>query len=137
MCPTLCDPVDCSLPGSSVHGILQARILEWVAISFSGGSSRPRDRSRVSCIAGRRFILWATREEMDYTMDYISNIMTDSVINIELIFLVITMLELCRKMCLFSGYAVWNVWSEMSWYLEITLKCFSKKDKSINRQIDW
>ena len=41
-CPTLCDPVDCSLPGSSVHGILQARILEWVAISFSRGSSQPR-----------------------------------------------------------------------------------------------
>ena len=56
-CPTLCDPVDCSLPGSSVHGILQARILEWVAISFSRGSSRPRDRTQVSHIAGRRFTL--------------------------------------------------------------------------------
>ena len=54
-CPTLCDPVDCSLLDSSVHGILQARILEWVAISFSRGSSQPRDRTRVSCIAGRRF----------------------------------------------------------------------------------
>ena len=54
-CPTLCDPVDCSPPGSSVHGILQARILEWVAISFSRGSSRPRDRTQVSCIAGRFF----------------------------------------------------------------------------------
>ena len=43
-CPTLCHPVDCSLQGSSVHGILQARILEWVAISFSRGSSQPRDR---------------------------------------------------------------------------------------------
>ena len=55
--PTLCDPVDCSLPGSSVHGILQARILEWVAMSFSKGSSRPRDRTQVSCIAGRCFTL--------------------------------------------------------------------------------
>ena len=44
-CPTLCDPMDCSLPGSSVHGILQARILEWGAISFSRGSSQPRDRT--------------------------------------------------------------------------------------------
>ena len=61
-CPTLCDPMDCSLPGSSVHGILQARILEWVAISFSRGSSWPRDRTQVSCIAVRRFNLWATRE---------------------------------------------------------------------------
>ena len=60
-CPTLCDPVDCSLPGSSVHGILQTRILEWVAISFSRGSSRPRDQTRVSRIGGRRFNLWATR----------------------------------------------------------------------------
>ena len=61
-CPTLCDPMDCSLPGSYVHGILQARILEWAAVSFSRGSSRPRDWTRVSCIGGRRFNLWATRE---------------------------------------------------------------------------
>ena len=49
-------------PGSSVHGILQARILEWVAISFSRGSSQPKDRTQASCIAGRCFNLWATRE---------------------------------------------------------------------------
>ena len=54
-CPTLCDPMDYSLPGSSVHGILQARILEWVAISFSRGSSQPRNRTQVSYIAGRFF----------------------------------------------------------------------------------
>ena len=57
-CPTLWDPVDCSPPGSSVHGILQARILEWVAISFSRGSSWPRDWTKVSHIAGRRFTIW-------------------------------------------------------------------------------
>ena len=51
----LCDPMDCSPPGSSVHGILQARILEWVAIPFSRGSSQPRDRTLVSYIAGRFF----------------------------------------------------------------------------------
>ena len=56
-CPTLCNPVDCSPPGSSVHRILQARILEWVAISFSRGSSQPRDGTQVSRIAGRRFNL--------------------------------------------------------------------------------
>ena len=60
-CLTLCDPMDCSLPGSSLHGILQARILECVAISFSMGSSRPRDRTRVSCIPGRSFNRWATK----------------------------------------------------------------------------
>ena len=51
-CPTLCNPMHCSLPGSSVHGTFQARVLEWVAISFSRVSSRPRDWTRVSCIAG-------------------------------------------------------------------------------------
>ena len=59
-------PVDCSPPSSSVHGILQARILEWVAISFSRGSSRPRDQTQVSHIAGRRFNLCTTREALKY-----------------------------------------------------------------------
>ena len=62
LCPTLWDPMDCSLPGSFVFGILQARILEWVAISFSRGSSWPRDQTRVSCIAGRFFTIWTTRK---------------------------------------------------------------------------
>ena len=61
-CPTLCDPMDCSLPGSSVHGIFQAKILEWGAISFFRRSSQPRDRTQVSRIAGRHFTIWATRE---------------------------------------------------------------------------
>ena len=63
-CLTFCDPMDHSLPDSSVHEILQARILEWVAISFSRGSSRPRDRTQVSCIAGGFFTNWATREAL-------------------------------------------------------------------------
>ena len=54
---TLCGPTDCGLPGSSVHGISQARILEWVAIPFSRGSSRPRDQTWVSYIASRFFNL--------------------------------------------------------------------------------
>ena len=61
-CPILCNPIDCSLPGSSVHGILQARVLEWVAFPFSRGSSPPRDRTQVSRIAGGFFTRWATRE---------------------------------------------------------------------------
>ena len=61
-CPTLCDPMDCSLPGSSVHGIFQAIVLEWIAISFSRGSSRPRDRTRDSRIVDRCLTFWATRE---------------------------------------------------------------------------
>ena len=55
----------CSPPGSSIHGILQARVLEWVAISFSRGSSQPRGWTGVSRIPGRRFNLWATREAQD------------------------------------------------------------------------
>ena len=59
---TLCNPMDCSPPGSSVQGILQARILAWVAIPFSRGSSWPRDRTQVSGIAGKFFTICATRE---------------------------------------------------------------------------
>ena len=58
-CLTLCDPMDCSLPGSSVFGILQARILQWVALLSSRGSSQPRDRTWVSCI-GRRILYHCT-----------------------------------------------------------------------------
>ena len=61
-CPTLCNPVNCSLPGFSIHGIFQAKVLKWVAISFSSGSSQPRDRTQVSHIVGRHFTIWATRE---------------------------------------------------------------------------
>ena len=66
-CPTLCDSMDCSLPGSSVHGISQARTLEWAAISFSRWSSQPKDQTQVSGIVGRFFIIWATREAIDKT----------------------------------------------------------------------
>ena len=68
-CPTLCDPLDCSLSGFSVHGISQARLLEWVAIPFSRGSSRPRDGTRVSWVTfiGRRILYhWATRKPCYY-----------------------------------------------------------------------
>ena len=57
---TLCHPMDCSPPGSFLHGFLKVRILEWVAITFSRGFSNPRDQTWVSCIAGRFFTVWAT-----------------------------------------------------------------------------
>ena len=60
--------MDCNLPGSSVRGILQARILEWVAIPFSRGSSQSKDQTQVSCIAGRFFTIWATRKAPILTM---------------------------------------------------------------------
>ena len=71
-CPTLCNPMDCSPPGCSVHGILQARKLQWVAISFPRGSSQPRDQTWVSCIAGRFFTIWATRYLLETSL-YPSN----------------------------------------------------------------
>ena len=55
LCPTLCKPMDCNPPGSSAHGISRARILEWVAISFSRGSSQPRDCTYIFCLAGGFF----------------------------------------------------------------------------------
>ena len=67
----LCDPMDCSLPGSYIHGISQARKLEWVAISFSRAPSQPRDWTQVSWVAGRCFTTWAIREALQITMCFV------------------------------------------------------------------
>ena len=78
-CLTLCDPMDWGLPGSSVHGILQKTILEWVAIPFSRVASWPRDWTQISCIAGKFFTLWATREAPCYVCAVHSrSVMSDS-----------------------------------------------------------
>ena len=69
-CPTLWDPVDYTLPGSSAHGVLQTRILEWISIAYSRGSSQPRDQTWVSCISGRFFTIWATWEVPDLFFAY-------------------------------------------------------------------
>ena len=66
LCPTLCNPMDCSLPGSSVHGILQARILEWTAIPFYRGCSQPTDQIQVSRIADGFFTISANREALEH-----------------------------------------------------------------------
>ena len=65
-CLSLCDPMDCSPPGSSVHGILQARRLEQVAMPSSRGFSQPRDQTQVSRVSGGFFSMWATREAQEY-----------------------------------------------------------------------
>ena len=65
-CVWLCDSMDCSPPVSSVHGILQARILGWVVMPFSRGPSWPRDWTSISCITGRSFTDWATKKALDY-----------------------------------------------------------------------
>ena len=64
LCPVLCDRTDYSPPGSSVLGIFQARILGWITIPFSKGSSQPRDQTWVSCITGKLFTDWVTREAL-------------------------------------------------------------------------
>ena len=66
LCPTPCNPMDYSLLGSSLHGILQTRILEWVAIPFSRGSFQPRDWTQVSCVADRFFTVWLTGEALTW-----------------------------------------------------------------------
>ena len=72
-CPALCEPMACHLPGFSVHGIVQVRMLEWVAILFSRGSSPPRDWMWVSCFTGRLFTIWATREAPNIPIKNIIN----------------------------------------------------------------
>ena len=70
---TLCNLLNCSPPGSSVHGILQAKIMEWLAISFSRGSSQARDRTQVSCIAGRCFTICTAREAQRIWENFLIN----------------------------------------------------------------
>ena len=81
---SLCNPLDCSLPGSSVHGIIQTRILEWVAISSSRGSSPPRDWTRVSCVScclsGKfftRWAIWETQADISAGLKYTSRILAN------------------------------------------------------------
>ena len=73
-CLTLWEPMECSLPGSSVHGILKARILEWVAISFSRWSSQSRTQTWVSCMTGGFFTIWATREAVIHGLSTAPNL---------------------------------------------------------------
>ena len=70
---TIYNPIDCIPPGSSVHGIIQARILEWVAILFSSGPSQPRKSTQVSCIACRFFTIWDAREACILDKPYVEN----------------------------------------------------------------
>ena len=71
---TLCDCMDCNMPGSSIHGIVQARILAWVAIPFSRGCSSPRDQTHVSCTTDIFFAIWATREALAIIVQSLSHV---------------------------------------------------------------
>jgi len=66
--------MDCSLSGSSVHGILQVRILEWVAVPFSRGSSQPRDQTQVSCIAGGFFYCWSYQRSPEVAVNILGSV---------------------------------------------------------------
>ena len=90
-CSNVCDPLDCSPRGSSVHVLFQARILEWVAIPFSRGSSHPRDQTQLFCIAGGFFTIWATR--------------VHSSVEHLILMCLLTMCSSSLKKCLFSSFA--------------------------------
>ena len=121
---TLCDPVDCSPPGSSVHGILQARRLEWVAISFSRGSSRPRDRTQVSRIAGRRFNLWATRE-----YQYTAILILKDHIKFHYPFSIVLLFALSAKLLPLKKQ---NKTSHSSWFMSLKPKIIFRNTSPLN-----
>ena len=100
-CQTLCHPIDCSLPGSSVHGILQARILEWVAIPYFRGSSWLRDQTRVFCFVGGFFTIWATTGVQAWKG---SAIFLTAVPRVKTLF----HFSSPKQSCFLPGYAVWE-----------------------------
>ena len=112
--------VTCNLPCSSVHGILQARILEWVAIPFSRGSSWPRDWTWVSCIAGRFFTIWGSREApnlMNFDRMCTSETTT---IKIQTIFLTLNLLIcLSSRLCLQTREATTGLLSATNRFISI------------------
>ena len=115
-CLALCNSMNCSLPGFSVHGILQTRILQWVAIPFSRGFSQPRDRTQVSHIVGRFFTVWATGEVISQN-------------RIKLIFLYDNLL-VCFSVVLFSSSLIMTVLILLTRFLLHKVMIF--KYRSIN-----
>ena len=75
-CPTLCDPMDCSLPGSPLHGILQARVLKWVSVPSSRRSSQPKDQTWISCIAGGFFTVWTLKSYWGLIFFFLTEVLT-------------------------------------------------------------
>ena len=110
LCPTLSDPMNCSLPSSSVHGILQARILQWVAILFSRGSSWSRDQTQVSSTASRFFTIWATGEALT-TWTFVGKVMSllcNSWSRFVIAFLPRNKHFLISRLCLFMTAFLWQ-----------------------------
>ena len=109
-CPALCKPMDCSLPGSSLHGIFQAIVLEWGAISFSRAASRPRDWTQVSCIVDRCFTIWATRASIHILLlltSMLSHYLLKNICSLSLFIFLITPAVFCpywHITCLFFSF---------------------------------
>ena len=108
-CPTLCDSIDCGPPVSSVHWIFQARVLEWVAFSYSRWSSQLTGWTQVSCITGRFFIIWATREAPNEDNSWANSFS-------------------CLINCLVNFYVPFGLefilmWWELHWCLCLTISC--------------
>ena len=123
-CLTLCDPRD-----YTVHGILQAAILEWVAILFSRGSSQPRDRARVSCIAGRFFTSWAKREAHHLFKKYnkFSSLGVGNLLSLNCISIPLPHRILCQEKIL--------LWLKIFHWLPIILLCYRNTNKGGNLKI--
>ena len=121
LCLTLCHSMNCSPSGFSVHGIFQARILEWVPFLFSRGSSWPRDRNWVSCIAGRFFTIWATREVLNPpgTVGNFGRLM-DWIMSWYFIFKINTAKETLMYRTVF-----WTLWERerVGWFGRMAMKC--------------
>ena len=121
-CLTLCNPMDCSPPGFSVHGILQARILERVAMPFSEGSSQPRNQTQVSCIAGRFFTIWATKEAQDRlhlsavnrTLNW-KSLKQEKCITSQNIWSIHCIITPCHHVSVYSALTPLESWSFFSW----------------------
>jgi len=107
-CLTLCDPMDCSLLSPSGHGIFQATILEWVAISFSRGSSWPRDGTQVSRIVGRCFTVWASM--VFFVVAVPTHILTNRVQEFPFLCILANIYHLCS----FWWQPSWQVWDDIS-----------------------
>ena len=105
LCTALCDPLDCSPPGSTVRGVFQARILEWVAIFFSWGSSCPRAQTHISCVSyitGAFFICWAIWEAQTFFTPKLKTKFTED-----------TMCGLCKEKkasCCFKLHNCLSLW---------------------------
>ena len=134
--PTFCDPMDCSLPGSSVHGIFQAIVLEWIAISFSRGSSRPRDRTQVSRIVDRRFTVWATREVLEeLETDFIDVAYQLKMISLarhvnQMCFSLGCLSPLCLSLCLCVPFQSFGL-SGRGWPSLFHKSCFLERDTGL------